>query len=116
MIPENPYVITASVAVVAQAVYAVRWITRRIRQDENKQQVERVTRKFVADMATNHLPHVYRTESLLGEGINRLLRAQGLEEIKLEEHPPIQWVDLSSAFNALFSMDWQGQKPDRHSS
>lgn len=94
--PSNPYVVSASVAVIVQAVVFVRWSVRKIRRDEKKVQVERVTRKFVADMATNHLPHIYRTISLLGEGLNRLLENQGLMEIELEEHPPIQWVDLSN--------------------
>jgi len=105
MIPASPYMVTASLAVTAQAVYSVRWMIRKIRRDAKRQQVDSVTRKFVADMATNHLPHIYRTESLLGEGINRLLRNEDLEEVTLEGHPPIQWVDLSNG-----NGDENGQK------
>ena len=63
--------------VVVIAVYLLRWLYRRIRNDE-------LTREFVEDMATNHLPHIY--DLLL-----KLCARQGIEN---EAPPPIRWIDL----------------------
>jgi hypothetical protein len=56
----------------------LRWLYRRIRNEE-------MTRAFVEDMATNHLPQVYR------------LLEQLCEERKLGPHrvPRIRWIDLN---------------------
>jgi hypothetical protein len=60
-----------------QFVVFIRWIYRRIRNDE-------LHRAFVEDMATNHLPHIY-------DALNRLCRQQGID---LDASPPIRWIDL----------------------
>jgi hypothetical protein len=44
--------LTTIVPVAVQFVLFLRWLHRRIRNDE-------ITRAFVRDMATNHLPHIY---------------------------------------------------------
>jgi len=59
------------------AAQFVRWLYRRARNDE-------LMRAFVADMATNHLPHIY-------ELLARLCERQGIER---EPLPLIRWVDL----------------------
>jgi hypothetical protein len=61
-----------------QLVLFFRWIYRRIRNDE-------ITTAFVADIATNHLPHLY---DLLG----KLCDKQGI----VRAPPPhISWISLN---------------------
>lgn len=61
-----------------QLVLFVRWLYRRIRNDE-------LMRAFVRDMATNHLPHIY-------ELLAKLCDERGIERSSL---PPIRWIDLN---------------------
>jgi hypothetical protein len=61
-----------------QFVLFVRWIYRRIRNDE-------IMRSFVHDMATNHLPHIY-------ERLERLCEQQGIARTP---SPPVRWIDLN---------------------
>jgi hypothetical protein len=64
-------------ATTVQLVFFLRWLYRRVRNDE-------LMRIFVADMATNHLPHIY--DLLL-----RLCDQQGIER---PPSPPIRWIDI----------------------
>jgi hypothetical protein len=75
----NPYWWTFGLASVVQLVLFLRWLYRRIRNEE-------IVRAFVKDMATNHLPHIY---SLL----EKICDQQGIERRK--PVPPIRWVDLN---------------------
>ena len=75
----DPDRIAVGLGAIVQLVLFLRWLYRRIRNDE-------LIRNFVEDMATNHLPHIYHA---LGE----LCRRQG---IALPETPPIRWVDLNN--------------------
>jgi len=61
-----------------QLALFLRWLYRRIRNDE-------ITRAFVHDMATNHLPHIY-------ERLQRLCDEQGIDRTAA---PPIRWLDLN---------------------
>jgi len=61
-----------------QLALFLRWLYRRVRNDE-------ITRAFVHDMATNHLPHIY-------ERLERLCEHQGIDRPPL---PPIRWLDLN---------------------
>jgi len=74
----DPYWATVAIAAIAHFVVFLRWLYRRIRNDE-------LTRVFVHDMATNHLPHIY-------ERLERLCEEQGIERSPL---PPIRWIDLN---------------------
>ncbi len=74
----NSYWCTFALAAIAHFAVFVRWLYRRVRNDE-------ITRNFVHDMATNQLPHIY-------ERLERLCEQQGIEHAPL---PPIRWVDLS---------------------
>lgn len=65
-------------ATVAQFALFLRWLYRRIRNEE-------LTRAFVADMATNHLPHIY-------DLLARLCDQQGIDR---PPSPPIHWLDLN---------------------
>jgi len=67
--------LTFALTFAIQFVVFLRWIYRRIRNDE-------ITRVFVHDMATNHLPHIYDR-----------LDQQGIERAK--PSPPIRWLDLN---------------------
>jgi hypothetical protein len=60
-----------------QFVVFLRWIYRRIRNDQ-------ITRAFVEDMATNHLPHMY-------EMLEKLCDKQGIDHNPV---PTIRWIDL----------------------
>ena len=50
--PIDPYWWTFALTSLVQFFLFLRWLYRRIRNDE-------ITRTFVEDMATNHLPHIY---------------------------------------------------------
>ena len=56
----------------------LRWLYRPIRNEE-------MTRAFVEDMATNHLPQVYRLLEQLCEE----------KEIGTTPSPSIRWIDLN---------------------
>ena len=69
---------TALVPVLVQFVVFLRWLHRRMRNDE-------ITRTFVRDIATNHLPHIYNA-------LQKIAAQQGIE---LDETPLVQFVDLN---------------------
>jgi hypothetical protein len=66
------------VPVAVQFVIFLRWLHRRMRNDE-------ITRAFVRDIATNHLPHIY----------NALRKIAAEQGITLDETPLVQFVDLN---------------------
>jgi hypothetical protein len=70
--------LTAVVPVAVQFIVFLRWLHRRMRNDE-------ITRAFVRDIATNHLPHIY----------NALQKIAALQGIDLDETPLVQFVDLN---------------------
>jgi hypothetical protein len=72
--------LTAAIPVAVQFVLFLRWLHRRMRNDE-------ITRAFVRDIATNHLPHIYNA-------LQKIAAQQGIE---LDETPLVQFVDLSHA-------------------
>ena len=61
----------------AQFVVFLRWIHRRMRDDE-------MQRVFIRDLALKHLPSIYRA-------LNRIAEEQG---ISLDETPLVNYVDL----------------------
>lgn len=65
-----------------QFVLFLRWIYRRIRNDE-------LNRAFVEDMALNHLPHMYELLEKLCDN----------QEIDREPSPPIRWIKLNGPSN-----------------
>jgi len=66
------------IPVAVQFVVFLRWLHRRMRNDE-------ITRAFVRDIATNHLPHIY----------NALQKIAAEQGITLDETPLVQFVDLN---------------------
>jgi len=70
--------LTALVPVAVQFVLFLRWLHRRMRNDE-------IVRAFVHDIATNHLPHIYTA-------LHAIARKQGIEPT---EPPLVQFVDLN---------------------
>ena len=66
------------VPILVQFVVFLRWLHRRMRNEE-------ITRAFVRDIATNHLPHIYTA-------LQKIAAEQG---IALEETPMVQFVDLN---------------------
>jgi len=70
--------------VLVQFALFLRWLHRRMRDDE-------ITRAFVRDVALNHLPHIYSA-----------LRAIAAEQgITLEEPPLVQFLDLNGKSRPL---------------
>jgi hypothetical protein len=61
-----------------QFVLFLRWIHRRMRNDE-------IARAFIHDIATNHLPHIYNA-------LQKIAAGQGIE---LDETPLVRFVDLN---------------------
>ncbi|HEX7696423.1 MAG TPA: hypothetical protein VF394_03460 [Candidatus Acidoferrum sp.] len=61
-----------------QFVLFLRWLHRRMRNDE-------ITRAFARDIATNHLPHIYNA-------LQKIAAQQGIE---LDETPLVRFVDLN---------------------
>jgi hypothetical protein len=66
------------IPVAVQFVVFLRWLHRRMRNEE-------ITRAFVRDIATNHLPHIYNA-------LEKLAAKQGIE---LDETPMVRFVDLN---------------------
>ena len=71
-------VLTAIISTGVQFVLFLRWLHRRMRNDE-------ITRAFVRDIATNHLPHIYNA-------LQKIAAQQGIE---LDETPLVRFVDLN---------------------
>jgi hypothetical protein len=61
-----------------QFVLFLRWLHRRMRNDE-------IARAFIHDIATNHLPHIYNV-------LQKIAAQQGIE---LDETPLVRFVDLN---------------------
>lgn len=74
----EPYRIALALTATVQFILFLRWLYRRIRNDE-------LLRAFVEDMATNHLPHIY-------ERLNQLCDQQGIVH---HDSPPIRWINLN---------------------
>ena len=74
----DPYRAALALTAAIQFVLFLRWLYRRIRNDE-------LLRAFVEDMATNHLPHIY-------ERLNQLCDQQGTVH---HDSPPIRWINLN---------------------
>ena len=73
--PHIPTWLTTIVPVAVQFILFLRWLHRRMRNDE-------ITRAFVRDIATNHLPHIY----------NALLETRGRarNHARRNSHSPIR--------------------------
>jgi hypothetical protein len=74
----NPYWLVVGLTVLAQFFIFLRWVHRRMRDEE-------IQRAFVRDMATNHLPHVYHA---LGRIASHLT-------IELDDPPPVRFLELN---------------------
>ena len=77
--PTTAGLLVTLVPVAVQCVVFLRWLHRRMRNEE-------ITRTFVRDIATNHLPHIYNA-------LQQIAARQGIE---LEETPLVQFVDLNN--------------------
>ena len=77
------------VPVGAQLVVFLRWLHRRIRDDE-------INRAFVHDVATNHLPHIYDALCVIAE-------QQG---IVLDTPPPVRFIDLNERQHEKRRRSW----------
>lgn len=71
-------IFAAVFSVGVQFVLFLRWLHRRMRNDE-------IARAFIRDIATNHLPHIY-------DALHKIAARQG---IRLDETPLVRFVDLN---------------------
>jgi hypothetical protein len=72
-------IFAAVVSASIQLVVFLRWLHRRMRDDE-------INRVFIRDVATNHLPHIY-------SALHQIAAEKGIE---LQEPPLVRFVDLST--------------------
>jgi hypothetical protein len=70
--------LAATVSGAVQLVVFLRWLHRRMRNDE-------IMGAFVRDIAANHLPHIYTA-------LHEIAKRQG---ITLPETPMVRFVDLN---------------------
>jgi hypothetical protein len=71
-------ILAAIVSGAVQFVVFLRWLHRRMRNDE-------IAHAFIHDIATNHLPHIY-------DALHKIAAEQGIE---LDETPLVHFVDLN---------------------
>jgi hypothetical protein len=76
----TPGLIASIVPVCVQFVLFLRWLHRRMRDDE-------ITRAFVRDVALNHLPHIYTA-------LREIAARQGIE---LDETPLVRFLEFNHA-------------------
>jgi hypothetical protein len=76
----NPYWLVVALTVFAQLAMFLRWLHRRMRDDE-------IERAFVRDVATNHLPHIYQALRLIATH----------HDIELDEPPPVRFIELNGS-------------------
>jgi hypothetical protein len=77
MLPNHLTIVIAVVSLGAQLVVFLRWMHRRIRDDE-------IQRAFIRDLALRHLPSIYKA-------LHTIAERQG---IALDETPIVNYVDL----------------------
>ena len=70
-------ILTALATAGVQLIVFLRWLHRRMRDDE-------INRAFIRDVATNHLPHIY-------SALRQIAAEQG---IALEDPPLLRFVDV----------------------
>ena len=87
--------LTALVPIVVQFVIFLRWLHRRMRNDE-------ITRAFVRDIAANHLPHIYNA-------LQKIAMQQGID---LDDTPfgPIRRPQLPPQALTTFSGSQQSSQ------
>ncbi|HYL64435.1 MAG TPA: hypothetical protein VE077_17615 [Candidatus Methylomirabilis sp.] len=68
----------ALIPMCVQFALFLRWLHRRMRNDE-------IARAFIRDIATNHLPHIYNA-------LQKIAAEQGIE---LDETPMVRFLDLN---------------------
>jgi hypothetical protein len=78
MLMHNLAWLSTIIPIAVQFILFLRWLHRRMRNDE-------ITRAFVRDVATNHLPHIY----------NALQKIAAQQGIALDETPLVHFVDLN---------------------
>ena len=75
----NPNWIIVGFSACVQAFFFLRWLHRRMRDDE-------IRRAFIRDMALNHLPHLYHA-------LSQIVVHLGLE---IKEPPHVQFLEFNS--------------------
>ena len=76
----DPYWIAAVVPIVVQFGLFIRWLYRRLRDDE-------IQRAVIRDIALNHLPHIYSV-------LRQIAERNG---IAIDEPPLIRFLELNNS-------------------
>jgi hypothetical protein len=84
MLPNHLTIVIAVVSLGAQFVVFLRWMHRRIGDDE-------IQRAFIRDLALRHLPSIYKA-------LHTIAERQG---IALDETPMVNYVDLRNGHRRL---------------
>jgi len=84
MLPNHLTIVIAVVSLGAQFVVFLRWMHRRIGDDE-------IQRAFIRDLALRHLPSIYKA-------LHTIAERQG---IALDETPIVNYVDLRNGHRRL---------------
>jgi hypothetical protein len=77
MLPSPWTIVVAVLSLGAQLVVFLRWMHRRVRDDE-------IQRAFIRDLALRHLPSIYKA-------LHTIAERQGID---LDETPIVNYVDL----------------------
>jgi len=85
----SPQSISIWFLIVTQFCVFLKWAQRSYHNYELKKMNYELQKKFVSDMATNHLPHIYHA-------LQNIARSNGIE---LDEPPEIKWVQLNGNGN-----------------
>jgi len=80
MTPSPWTIVVAVLSLGAQLVVFLRWMHRRVRDDE-------IQRAFIRDLALRHLPSIYKA-------LHTIAERQGID---LDETPIVNYVDLRNS-------------------
>lgn len=76
--------IGAGVGIFGAAVTAASWAYRRVRASVKREMQIDISRQFLAELATNHLPHIYHVLELIAANLG----------VEITEPPPIKYFKI----------------------
>jgi hypothetical protein len=77
--------LTLILAASTPAVFAVRWAYLKVKASGKEEARDSIESRFISDMATNHLPHIYHVELLICKKLG----------VEITDPPPIRFVNLN---------------------
>jgi hypothetical protein len=77
--------LTLILAASTPVVFAIRWAYLKVKASGKQEARDSIESRFINDMATNHLPHIYHVQTLICKKM----------EVEVTEPPPIKFVDVN---------------------